>query len=91
MASSSRAAALIVASAVAAALATGCGAPPPSQQSAGPAPAAPPAKGTPLQAIGAPEGEVAIVAWPGYIERGETARGTTGSPISKPRRAARSM
>jgi putative spermidine/putrescine transport system substrate-binding protein len=26
----------------------------------------------PLQSIGAGEGEVAIVAWPGYIERGET-------------------
>src|SRR3546814_5209740 len=26
----------------------------------------------PLQSIGEGEGEVAIVAWPGYIERGET-------------------
>ena len=29
-------------------------------------------EGAPLQAIGDGEGEVAIVAWPGYIERGET-------------------
>jgi putative spermidine/putrescine transport system substrate-binding protein len=29
-------------------------------------------KGAPLQAVGDGEGEVAIVAWPGYIERGET-------------------
>ena len=72
MASSPRAAAPFLASAVVAVLAAGCGAPPPSQQSAGPAAAAPPAKGAPLQAIGAPEGEVSIVAWPGYIERGET-------------------
>jgi len=28
-----------------------------------------------LQAIGEPEGELAIVAWPGYIERGETMDG----------------
>ncbi len=37
------------------------------------APAAPaPAAGGPVQAIGDGEGEVAIVAWAGYIERGET-------------------
>jgi putative spermidine/putrescine transport system substrate-binding protein len=36
-----------------------------------PEPAAP-AKGAPLQALGAAEGEVAIVAWPGYIENGST-------------------
>jgi len=35
------------------------------------APAAP-VKGAPLQAIGEGEGQVDIVAWPGYIERGET-------------------
>jgi len=41
------------------------------------APAAPaaPAKGAPLQAVGAGEGQVDIVAWPGYIERGETDKG----------------
>jgi putative spermidine/putrescine transport system substrate-binding protein len=44
-----------------------CAAPPQQAQ----APAAP-AKGAPLAAIGAGEGEVSIVAWPGYIERGET-------------------
>jgi len=36
------------------------------------APAAPAAEGGPLQSIGEGEGEVAIVAWAGYIERGET-------------------
>ena len=36
------------------------------------APAAAPAKGAPLAAVGAGEGQVDIVAWPGYIERGET-------------------
>ncbi len=30
------------------------------------------AQAEPLQSIGEGEGEVAIVAWPGYIERGET-------------------
>ena len=34
--------------------------------------AAAPAESTTLQAIGAGEGEVSIVAWAGYIERGET-------------------
>ncbi len=34
--------------------------------------AATPVAGGPLQAIGEGEGEVSIVAWPGYIERGET-------------------
>ncbi len=37
----------------------------------GPATDAPPAGGPPA-AVGAGEGEVSIVAWPGYIERGET-------------------
>ncbi|MBI4772193.1 MAG: ABC transporter substrate-binding protein [Chloroflexi bacterium] len=37
----------------------------------GAAPTAAP-KGGPLQSIGAGEGQVDIVAWPGYIERGET-------------------
>jgi putative spermidine/putrescine transport system substrate-binding protein len=39
-----------------------------------PAPTAAPAaeEGGPLQAVGDGEGEVAIVAWAGYIERGET-------------------
>jgi putative spermidine/putrescine transport system substrate-binding protein len=31
-----------------------------------------PVKGAPLAALGPGEGEVSIVAWPGYIERGET-------------------
>jgi putative spermidine/putrescine transport system substrate-binding protein len=39
--------------------------PPPAEPTALP-------KGAPLQSIGEGEGEVAIVAWPGYIERGET-------------------
>ncbi|HXU46552.1 MAG TPA: ABC transporter substrate-binding protein [Thermoanaerobaculia bacterium] len=34
--------------------------------------AAAPAKGAPLQTVGAGEGEVAIVAWIGYVERGES-------------------
>lgn len=38
---------------------------------AAPAPTTPP-KGAPLQAIGEGEGQVDIVAWAGYIERGET-------------------
>ncbi len=33
---------------------------------------APAAEGGPMQSIGAGEGEVSIVAWAGYIERGET-------------------
>jgi putative spermidine/putrescine transport system substrate-binding protein len=51
------------------------------QPTAAPAPPAPPAEptaapapeaGAPLQQIGEGEGEVSIVAWAGYIERGET-------------------
>jgi putative spermidine/putrescine transport system substrate-binding protein len=58
-------------------VATGCGAQAPATPSgaAAPtsgAPAAAPAAGGPLQQVGTGEGEVAIVAWPGYIERGET-------------------
>lgn len=62
-----------------------CAAPPrapaaPNASSAAPAaPAAPaesaapaPVKGAPLQSIGEGEGQVDIVAWAGYIERGET-------------------
>src|SRR5215510_6922483 len=37
-----------------------------------PAGGAPAAAGGPLQKVGDGEGAVAIVAWPGYIERGET-------------------
>ena len=37
---------------------------------AGCAPAAPAASGGPLQSVGAGEGEVDIIAWAGYIERG---------------------
>src|SRR6476659_3987503 len=37
-----------------------------------PAGGAPAAAGAPLQKVGDGEGAVAIVAWPGYIERGET-------------------
>ena len=42
-----------------------------SPQAEAPAPA-PPAKGAPLAQLGAGEGAVSIVAWAGYIERGET-------------------
>jgi putative spermidine/putrescine transport system substrate-binding protein len=35
-------------------------------------PTAVPEKGAPLQSIGPGEGEVSIVAWAGYVERGET-------------------
>ena len=42
-----------------------------SPQAQAPAPAAP-AKGAPLAQLGAGEGAVSIVAWAGYIERGET-------------------
>ncbi|MEO8503041.1 MAG: ABC transporter substrate-binding protein [Acidobacteriota bacterium] len=45
-----------------------CASPKPPEQAAAPTPL----KGSPLQAIGAGEGEVAIVAWPGYVERGES-------------------
>lgn len=44
------------------------GAPAPAGGGGGVAPAA----GGPLQQVGAGEGAVSIVAWPGYIERGET-------------------
>lgn len=47
---------------------SGCAAPPAPTASA---PAAAPAGG-PMQAIGAGEGQVDIIAWAGYIERGET-------------------
>jgi putative spermidine/putrescine transport system substrate-binding protein len=53
-------------------------APAPASSAAGapsgnaPAGGAPAAAGAPLQTVGAGEGAVAIVAWPGYIERGET-------------------
>ena len=43
-----------------------------SPQGQAPVPAAP-AKGAPLAQLGAGEGAVSIVAWAGYIERGETA------------------
>mgnify|MGYP001203799981 FL=1 len=43
-----------------------------SEATAAPTVAQPPAEGAPLQAIGEGEGEVSIVAWAGYIERGET-------------------
>ena len=36
------------------------------------APAAAPAKGAPKQSVGQGEGALDIVAWAGYIERGET-------------------
>ena len=68
---------ILLSSALAAAVAlAGCNQPaaPPAETAATPAPAtAPaPAKGAPLAAIGAGEGAVSIVAWAGYIERGET-------------------
>src|SRR5215212_3266098 len=64
-------------------LANGCGTAPvaaptqaPASQAAAatqvPAPTAPPPPGGPLQQLGAGEGEVSIVAWAGYIERGES-------------------
>lgn len=31
-----------------------------------------------LAEVGEPEGQVSIVAWPGYIERGETDPNSTG-------------
>jgi putative spermidine/putrescine transport system substrate-binding protein len=43
----------------------------------------------PLKAVGAGEGQLDIVAWPGYIERGESDK--TGSPVSRRKPAARSM
>jgi len=70
---------ILLSSALAAAVAlAGCqqSAPPPAETAATPAPAAAPApapaKGAPLAAIGPGEGAVSIVAWAGYIERGET-------------------
>src|SRR5512141_1965013 len=47
---------------------------PPAQPTEAPKPTEPPAPkpGEPLQAIGEGEGQVDIIAWPGYIERGET-------------------
>ena len=38
----------------------------------GATPAATEAAGGPMQSVGEGEGEVSIVAWAGYIERGET-------------------
>jgi len=43
-----------------------------SEATAAPTVAQPLAEGAPLQSIGEGEGEVSIVAWAGYIERGET-------------------
>jgi putative spermidine/putrescine transport system substrate-binding protein len=45
---------------------------PESAAPAGPAAPAAPVAGAPLQAVGEGEGQVDIVAWAGYIERGET-------------------
>jgi putative spermidine/putrescine transport system substrate-binding protein len=47
---------------------------PPAQPTEAPKPTEPPAPkpGEPLQSIGAGEGQVDIVSWVGYIERGET-------------------
>jgi putative spermidine/putrescine transport system substrate-binding protein len=55
-----------VAPMVAALLLASCGAQAPA------APAAAPAEDGPLQSIGEGEGQLSIVAWAGYIERGET-------------------
>jgi len=49
-------------------LLTDCAKPPAGETGAVPAGV----KGAPLAVVGQGEGEVAIVAWPGYIERGET-------------------
>jgi putative spermidine/putrescine transport system substrate-binding protein len=46
--------------------------PPSAVRPAAPVAAPAPVKGAPLTAIGAGEGQVNIVAWAGYIERGET-------------------
>jgi len=55
--------------AVLALLVSACVAPPPPASTAASAPAA---SGGPMQSIGEGEGAVSIVAWAGYIERGET-------------------
>jgi|CXWL01.1.fsa_nt_gi putative spermidine/putrescine transport system substrate-binding protein len=52
-----------------AAMLAGCG--PKAEQATAPAPAAPAASAA-MTAVGAGEGEVSIVAWPGYVERGES-------------------
>ncbi|MBK9713540.1 MAG: ABC transporter substrate-binding protein [Kouleothrix sp.] len=60
---------LLVVSIVLLFVAAGCGAP------AAPTGGGAPAASGPIQKVGEGEGQVAIVAWPGYIERGETDKG----------------
>jgi putative spermidine/putrescine transport system substrate-binding protein len=45
----------------------------------------------PLKAVGAGEGQLDIVAWPGYIERGESDKAYDWSAVSRRKPAARSM
>jgi putative spermidine/putrescine transport system substrate-binding protein len=40
------------------------------------------AQAQPLTSVGAGEGQVDIVAWPGYIERGETEKILCGRPLA---------
>ena len=69
----SRASVRIVAVALAALFVASCGGGVPAAPSgSAPTGAAAPAAGGPLQQVGNGEGAVSIVAWPGYIERGET-------------------
>ena len=42
-----------------------------------------------LEELGDPEGQVNILAWPGYAEDGSTDQPSTGSPPSRRRPAAR--
>ena len=45
----------------------------------------------PLKAVGAGEGQLDIVAWPGYIERGESDKAYDWVAVSRRKPAARSM
>lgn len=63
---------LLIVSLVMSLLLAACAVPPSPAAPAASSDAAAPAASTMLQEIGAGEGEVSIVAWAGYIERGET-------------------
>lgn len=43
----------------------------------------------PLTNLDKPEGRLDIIAWPGYIERGQTINNTTGLRNSKKKQVAR--
>ena len=45
----------------------------------------------PLTSLDKPEGRLDIIAWPGYIERGQTDNSTTGSLSLKKRPGVRLM